>query len=50
MKVKIEKDFELQCQKQIELAAESLARILIQQVISKKNNAANKEINNKYGK
>lgn len=36
--------------KQTELAAEKLAQILIQQVIEKRNQQINKNIENKYGK
>lgn len=43
MKMKIEKDSESQCQKQIELAAEQLAQILIQQVTSKNNQIKNND-------
>ncbi|HUD09878.1 MAG TPA: hypothetical protein VMR77_03715 [Patescibacteria group bacterium] len=50
MKVKIENDSELQCQKQIELAAETLAHILIQQAMSKRNLVGSQQIENKYGK
>jgi len=41
--MKIEKDSGPQCQKQIELAAEQLAQILIQQVISENNQIKNKD-------
>ncbi|MBI2600487.1 hypothetical protein HYW42_00890 [Candidatus Daviesbacteria bacterium] len=44
----IENKSKIDYQKQIELAAEQLAQILIQQVISKNNQIKNK-INNKYG-
>jgi hypothetical protein len=50
MKVKIENDSKLQCQKQIELAAETLAHILIQQVMSNQNLAVSQQIEKKYGK
>lgn len=50
MNVKIENDSELQCQEQIELAAETLARILIQQVINRKNIINAQKIETKYGK
>ncbi len=36
--------------KQVELAANQLARILIQQVMSKKNLVVTQQIDNKYGK
>lgn len=48
--MKIEKNFESQYQKQVELAAEQLAQILIQQVISKRTFVVSKQIDNKYGK
>lgn len=46
----MEKTTQIDIQKQIDLAAEALAHILIQQVMSKKNDATFKEIENKYGK
>lgn len=50
MKVKIENNYEIQCQEQVDLAAENLARILIQQVVNKRNFAGIQQIENKYGK
>jgi len=44
------KEIEIDTQKQIELAAETLAHILIQQVMSKQNLAVSQQIENKYGK
>jgi hypothetical protein len=41
---------QIESQKQIELAADSLARILIQQVMNKKNLAVTQQIETKYGK
>ena len=46
----MDKKTEIDLQKQIELAAETLAHILIQQAMSKKVDAVNKEIETKYGK
>lgn len=43
-------EIEIDSKKQIELAAESLAQIMVQQVISRKNKQINKKIENKYGK
>jgi hypothetical protein len=45
---KVYNDTELQ--KQVELATENLAQILIQQAMSKRSNQINKKIENKYGK
>jgi len=44
------KKIEIDIQKQVELAADGLARILIQQVMSRKNLAVNRLIETKYGK
>lgn len=44
------KKIQIDYQKQIDLAAESLAQIFIQQALSKKDVAVNKEIETKYGK
>lgn len=46
----MEKTTQIDIQKQIDLAAEALAHIFIQQIMSKKNDVALKEIDNKYGK
>ena len=46
----MDKKIETTYQKQIELAAESLAHILIQQVMSKKNLVVTQQIETKYGK
>ena len=44
------KQIKIETQKQIEMAAETLARILIQQVLSKQNGNSAKQIEKKYGK
>lgn len=46
----MEKTTRIDIQKQIELAAESFAQILIQQALGKKNPAIIKQIEMKYGK
>ena len=46
----MKKQIQIDQQKQVELAADSLARILIQQAMSKRNSTASKQIETKYGK
>jgi hypothetical protein len=46
----IENKAEISNQEQIDLAADILARVLIQQVSSKRNKQINKSIENEYGK
>lgn len=46
----MEKQIHIDQKKEIEFAAECLARILIQQIMNKKNLAVSQEIETKYGK
>lgn len=46
----MDKKIEIDPQKQIQLAAETLAQIFIRQVMSKKNSAVTQQIETKYGK
>lgn len=50
MTIFIEKKFEIHDQEQVDLAAENIAQILVQQVMSRKSGQINKRIENKYGK
>ncbi len=45
----MKKQIQIDAQKQIEMAAETLAKILIQQVLSKKNSNLAQQIEKKYG-
>ncbi len=46
----MKKQIQIDPQKQIELAAEALARILIEQVLNKKNLVVSQQIETKYDK
>ena len=46
----MDKKNEIELQKQIELAAEALAKIFVEQVLSRKTDMGNKVIEKNYGK